>query len=104
MQKVKRLKRINIVGYEYKIKYLKTCTVNGVESNGATLFDKMVIYVATDGRNEADIYQVLMHEILHIVQRHLRIPVPRDEEIEEQVVDGFAVGIAQVFLNNKLIS
>lgn len=109
--------KINIFGYNYNIIYCNTLAEVDTDGKdeiwGEVYFDKREIRLFNNNKN-FDMWQVLWHEIFHVLARIFHID---DENVEEEdneilkrkkakfletLVDGFALGVTKVLFDNKL--
>lgn len=49
---------------------------------------------------EDAIKQTLLHELVHAISNHYKVPLPDDTETMEEVVDSISCGLFQVFKDN----
>ena len=103
MTKIRRRKKIDVLGYLICVEYREKVYRRGKSVSAYIEFDDNKIFIATKGKSEYEIFQSLIHEVLHYIKLILRIPVSDDTE-EEVEIDAMAVGVAQLIINNNFIS
>lgn len=98
---MKRINKINILGYTYDIIYTNDAnklTINNVLCYGSCCPVEQVIYINTNQAPEQQI-QTLLHEIIHCVDY-----ITSGNEgfkLEEKQTDLLATGLASILLNNN---
>lgn len=103
--KKKRLNKINILGTIYKIKYFSK--PSDVDHNGRNAcFGQVDFWTRTirlyDKQTKEELFQTLMHEVIHAITYHLHIDDITKSPREETIVDLLATGLKDVFTRNAL--
>ena len=99
-------KEIRMFSKRFKIIYLDR--INEVDETGEAILygridlqkNEIRIYNNHDGYEEADIYGILFHELLHGIFINLDINVPDTEE--ERIINLISLGLTHILLENKL--
>lgn len=97
--------KIKILDSIYQVEYIDDLGAVGDEdkSCGKIDFYRKIIKIYRGVRTESDIYQTLIHEVLHGICDILKIKIKEDDEDEEEkIVDLLAIGINLVLHDNKL--
>lgn len=100
---------VNILGITYKIIYVENASEVDVHKRESLLgqidYWTRSIRILDDGRSEEDIFQVLMHEILHGVvdTLHLESLDIRKSDRAHDDLDLIALGLADVLRRNGWI-
>jgi hypothetical protein len=105
---VKRLKKVNVMSTIYKVSYHKDMKkVNGDDTEGQLSLG-IIDYIAReirifDNGNKEEVFKTLIHEIMHAIAVEMCISECWRPAVEERIIDGFAVGLADTLLRNGLI-
>jgi hypothetical protein len=97
--------KVNILGIEYKITYCdKPSDVDIYEHHslwGQIDLWSRTIRIYDNGRPIADIWQTMLHEIIHGIAAQLHIKgLECDSETDEDAVDTLALALLDVFMRN----
>lgn len=99
--------KINILGVEYEIIYVdKPSEVDIYQRQslwGQIDFWTRTIRIYENGRQVTDLWQSLMHEIIHGISQQLKIEV-LNGDANEKYVDLLATGLVDTLFRNRLIS
>jgi hypothetical protein len=93
--------KVRILGKDYKVSYIPKMADVNTTGTGDDLFGQ-IEYVPSkirifDGLGEFDRLQVLLHEIMHGVSVALQVG------LDEKQIDLMATGLANTFLDNKML-
>ena len=99
--------KLNILGIEYNIEYLDNPSEVDTQKRVA-LWGYMDPWIRTirvykRDRSFQDIFQTLMHEVIHAIAEQLSLNV-LDEEDNHPVIDQLAVALSDFLFRNKLIT
>lgn len=94
---------VNILGVTYKIDYMANSSEVDIHKRaslwGQIDFWTRTIRIYDNGRSDADVWQTLLHEILHGICESMHIKL----EDDEKTTDLLATGLADVFFRNGWI-
>lgn len=104
-----KLDKINIIGIDYKIEYVdKPSDVDMYKREslwGQIDYWTRTIRVYDNGRNKEDLFQTLLHEILHGIQAALSLDildVDKDSKKHDEL-DVLALALTDVLMRNNLL-
>lgn len=101
-----RPSRIVILGKEYKVSYVDSPSEVDLFKRqslwGQIDYWTRTIRVYAADRIESDIFETLLHEIVHGVAQELNIACLKDEKNHDQL-DVLAVGLADVLVRNGMV-
>jgi hypothetical protein len=104
---VKRPDEIVILGVRYAVEYVdKPSDVDVFKRKslwGQIDYWTRTIRVYDNGRSSEDVYQTLMHEILHGIGEALHIDNMCGEEVDEKLIDTLALALVDVLFRNKWV-
>lgn len=101
---------IRIAGFDYEIVPTEKKLVakkkdvgyegtGNIELRGQCDYVSQKIDISTCFPEDA-IKQTLLHELVHAISNHYKVPLPEDIETMEEVVDSISCGLFQVFKDN----
>ena len=99
-------KKVNILGVEYKVIYCdKPSDVDhmGRESlwGGMDPWTR-IIRIYDNGRPDEDIWQTIIHEVLHAIDDSLHLNIDKEDKGDERL-DMLALALTDVLFRNKWI-
>lgn len=101
-------KQINILGKIYKVKYCKNPVDVDSEKReslwGQIDFWERIIRIYDNGRQKADIFESIMHEVFHGIVSELKIKSldPKDKEKHDDL-DRLAVALTDTLFRNGIL-
>jgi len=94
---------VNVLGAEYAITYVSKPSevdIHGRESMwGQCDYWTRTIRIFNRNRADADVWQTIIHELLHAIGYELKLRINKDENHDE--LDLLATGLRDVFVRNK---
>ena len=97
--------KLNIMGIEYKIQYVdKPSDVDIYKREslwGQIDYWTRTIRVYDNGRNIEDVFQTLMHEVLHGISEALKLGLNKPERHDE--LDILALALTDVLFRNEML-
>lgn len=108
VEKIKRLNKINILGKIYKIEYLeKPSDVDIFKREslwGQIDYWTRTIRVYAHNRVETDIFETLLHEILHAIETDLHLNAFKGKQYgSHEELDILACALSDTLVRNGLI-
>lgn len=101
-----KLTKINILGKIYKIEYCDNPADVDIYKRkslwGQIDFWTRTIRLYDNGRNEQDLWDTLIHEIIHGIASELNLSDKKISDTDD-VVGMLAMGLADVFIRNDLL-
>lgn len=98
--------KVNILGMEYAIIYVHSPSEVDIFKRqslwGQIDYWTRTIRIYDSGRKASDLWQTLMHEIIHGISEHMKIEVLQGTA-NEKYVDLLATGIVDTLMRNGLI-
>jgi hypothetical protein len=105
---IKLPKKIDIFGIPYKVIYTKTRLEADADKrqqlDGQIDYINYTIRIYDAGQSKEDVFNTLIHEIIHGVLWHYGISEFFDESRNELITNLTASGICDTLIRNKLIS
>ena len=101
-----RLSSIDILGRDYRIVYVKSASEVDPQGRdslwGHVDYWNREIRIYDNGRSERDIFETIMHEILHALDNDLHLGL-KDHDGGEGRLHRLSVGLADTLRRNKII-
>lgn len=98
--------KVNILGHEYSITYVDNPAEVDLFKReslwGQTDYWTRTIRVYDNGRNDEDVFQTVLHEVLHGISEALKLNLNKNENHEE--LDLLALALTDVFFRNGWLS
>ena len=95
--------RVNVLGIEYKVIYVDNPAEVDRDKRrslwGQVDYWERVIRIYDNGRPNEDVFQTLMHEILHAIDTALHLGVCDDDDGED-TIDLIALALTDVLFRN----
>lgn len=92
---------VNILGREYSITYVKNPSEVDIHNRrsiwGQIDYWTRSIRIYTDGRNSHDIWETLLHEIIHGISTDLSL------DLDEDTICSLSVVLADTLIRNEFI-
>lgn len=97
---------INIMGINYSIEYCDNAADVDIHKREALLgqidYWTRTIRVHDNGRSESDVWQILMHEVLHGIADALKLKLNNDDMHDE--LDILASALTDTLVRNQLLN
>ena len=73
---------------------------------GLAVFDTSEIYLKSHGRSQEAIWEVFLHELVHIVLHNAGQTqmILKEDDVEEAIVESLGCGLFQIFHDNGMLS
>ena len=102
--KILKVKGVKIGGFHYSVDYVPTSFDMGAMNRiGECDYINQKISIHEHLHPDQQI-EVFLHEIVHAITKIYDIPMPEDEDTEEQIVERFGKALLQVRMDNKLLN
>ena len=93
-----RPKKLKIFYKTYKIKYIdELLWLNGDLVKGTFESDKKLICISTIEQSENEIFETLIHEILHLIVHEMSIAEIKKSENEEEIIDALTTVLLKLY-------
>lgn len=102
--KILKIDSVTVAGYDYDVNYVPhSFNMGALNRVGEADFINQTITINEHLHPDQQL-EVFLHELVHVLIKTYGIPMPEDENSEEDIVERFGKGLFQVCKDNDLLN